>query len=73
MWNKCYSNCNYGKVGSGGGSDNIAYWVDTDGPLYYDTKQFYNTAHYAFVDVRSDFSIDDFQKVNFWIKFFESG
>ncbi|CAG85451.1 DEHA2B11396p [Debaryomyces hansenii CBS767] len=42
--------------------DRIVYWMDSDGPMTSDPKQLenhYDIMHYAFVNINSDFSIDD--------------
>ncbi|CAI5759775.1 unnamed protein product [Candida verbasci] len=61
---KCFSNCGYGNLhgDTRGDLENIAYWMDSDGLLAYDPHKLdneYSRVHYAFVNINSDFSIDD--------------
>nr|CAD91890.1 chitin-binding protein [Babjeviella inositovora] len=60
----CLTNCGYGHLSSLAGTfKNIAYWLDADGPMASDPFNYddgsYDAIHYAFVNINSDFSIDD--------------
>lgn len=61
----CFSNCGYGSVPSGqsGSFQRITYWLDAEGKMAMDPKNLlggnYDKVHYAFVDIKSDLSIDD--------------
>ena len=60
----CISNCGYGKQHTDTRSDfdKIVYWMDSDGKMASDPKELendYDIMHYAFVNINSDFSIDD--------------
>lgn len=61
----CLSNCGYGTIHTNPASTfkNIAYWLDTDSKLAVDPTKYDDGSlvamHYAFVPIRSDFSIDD--------------
>lgn len=61
--NGCFSNCGYGSLHTDRKDDfkRIAYWMDSEGDLSTDPTEFendYDTFHYAFVNINSDFSID---------------
>nr|CAE84958.1 chitin binding protein [Millerozyma acaciae] len=60
----CFSNCGYGSLhgDSRGDFEKIAYWMDSQGklasnPLNVNNK--YTRVHYAFVNINSDYSIDE--------------
>lgn len=60
----CISNCGYGKQHTDTRSDfdKIVYWMDSDGKMASDPGELendYDIMHYAFVNINSDFSIDD--------------
>lgn len=60
----CVSNCGYGKqhTDTRGDFNKIVYWMDSDGKMASDPKELesdYDIMHYAFVNINSDFSIDD--------------
>nr|CAE84954.1 chitin binding protein [Debaryomyces robertsiae] len=60
----CFSNCGYGHLHTDtrGDFDNIVYWLDAEGPLASDPDNIgsdYSRVHYAFVNINSDFTIDD--------------
>lgn len=61
---KCFSNCGYGNLhgDTRGDFENIAYWLDAEGKLASDPQLLndkYTKVHYAFVNINSDFSIDE--------------
>jgi GH18 family chitinase len=61
----CFSNCGYGSTSNVKSSTfkKIAYWLDAKDKLAMDPKNIpngpYDILHYAFVNINSDFSIDD--------------
>ena len=60
----CISNCGYGHLHTDTRADfnKIVYWMDSDGKMASDPKELendYDIMHYAFVNINSDFSIDD--------------
>lgn len=60
----CYSNCGYGHLHTDtrGDFDKITYWLDSEGSLASNPSDIgdeYSIVHYAFVNINSDFSIDD--------------